>query len=259
MGAEVVKHDDIACVQLRHQHHLHVRLERRCVRGAGERQWCPHTVQAQRGDDGQRPPGSGHWADRTLTPGRPSVGRGHCRVDPGFIHKNQPFRLDLLHLPSESASLLLDVRPAALGGMQGLLLVGQTKATQGIPDCCQRTAKAALLLQLLQRRVVLLPDQPPKSLLVATTQGGSWSTAVWFGSQSAGVASSLEQPNDKREADAEPSGDLSLGAFPVIDGRRHTLTEIKRVGCHGSLLLFHCHSVSLRVRLSPLSLSATRF
>jgi hypothetical protein len=49
---------------------------------------------------------------------------------------------------------------------------------------------------------------------------------VWFGSQSAGLASSLEQPNDKRAADAEPSGDLSLGAFPVIDGRR-PLTEIK--------------------------------
>ena len=157
MGAEVVKHDDIARVQLRHQHHLHVSLERRRVRGARERQWCPHPVQAQRGDDRQRPPGRGNWAARTLTPRRPSVGRSHCCVDPRLIHKNQPFRLDLLHLPSESVSLLLDVRPAAFGSMQGLLLIGQTKATQGIPDGRQRPAKAGLLLCVTRLPGVLNP------------------------------------------------------------------------------------------------------
>src|SRR5512135_1258798 len=255
---EVVKHDDIACVQLRRQYHLHIGSERPCVRGARERQWCPHTVQAQRGDDGHRPPGSGHRADRTFTPWRPCVGRGHCRVDPGFIHKNQPFWLDLSHLPPEPPSLLLDIRPAALGSMQGFLLVGQTKATQCVPDRRQRAVKAALLLQLLQRRVVLLPDQPPKSLLVAATQGGFRSTTMWFGSQSASLASPLKQPDDKREANTEPSGNLPLGTFPEIDGRCYPFTEIERVGCHGSLLLFHCHSISLRVRLSLFSPSATR-
>src|SRR5271157_2142644 len=35
VGAEVVKHDDIACVQLRHHHRLHVRLERCCVVAPG--------------------------------------------------------------------------------------------------------------------------------------------------------------------------------------------------------------------------------
>jgi hypothetical protein len=54
---------------------------------------------------------------------------------------------------------------------------------------------------------------------------------MWFGSQSASLASPLKQPDDKREADAEPSRDLSLGALLVIDGRRHPLTEIGRVGC----------------------------
>src|SRR5512142_1069422 len=230
MGLEVVNHDDIASVQLRHPHHLRVGSERRCVGGARERQGCPHAVQAQRGDEGHRPPGSGHRADRTFTPWRPSVDRGPCRVDPGLTHKNQPFWLVLLHLLSESASLPLNLRPAALGSTQGLLLGGQTEAAQAIPDRRQRTAKAALLLQLLQRGVVLLLNQPPQPLLIEPTQGGSRFTAVWLGSQGAGLASPLEQPDDQREANAEPSGDRSLGAFPVIDGRRDPLTEIHRVG-----------------------------
>src|SRR3974377_1643999 len=258
VGAEVVKHDDVACVQLRHQHHLHVRLERRRVRGARERQWCPHPVQAQRGNDGQRPPGSGDWADRTFTPRRPSVGWSHCRVDPRFIHKNQPFRLDPPHFLSKSPSLLLYVRPAALVGVQGLLLVGQTEATQGAPDGRQRAAKAALPLQLVQRGVVLVPDQSSKSLLVATTRGGSRSTAVRLGSQGAGLATPLQQPDDERQADAEPSSDLPLGSFPVIDCRRESLAEIYRVGGHGSILLLPCHSISSRVRLPLFSESATR-
>ena len=91
VGAEVVKHNNITRMQLWHQHHLHVRLKRRGVCGTGECQWCSHPIQAQRGDDGQRSPGSGDRTDRTFTPRCPSVSRSHCRVDPRLIHKNQPF------------------------------------------------------------------------------------------------------------------------------------------------------------------------
>ena len=159
---------------------------------------------------------------------------------------------------SEPPSLLLYVRPAALVGVQGLLLVGQSEATQGAPDGRQCAAEAALLLQLFQLGVVLVPDQSSKSLLVATTQGGSRSTAVRLGSQGASLAPPLQQPDDERQADAEPSSDHPLGSFPVIDRRRDSLTEIYRVGCHGSILLVHCHSISSRVRLSLFSQSAIR-
>ncbi len=114
VGTQIVKHHDFARMQLWHQHRVHVRLERRRICGARERQWCPHPVQAQRGDDGYRPPRSGDRAVSSFASRRPSVGRSHCCVDPRLIHKNQPFRLDPPHLPSESPALLLDVRPVSL-------------------------------------------------------------------------------------------------------------------------------------------------
>src|SRR5208337_167637 len=45
-----------------------------------------------------------------------------------------------------------------------------------------------------------------------------------------------QQPDDERQANAGPSGDLPLGNFPVINCR-DSLAEIHRVGCHGGILL----------------------
>ena len=63
----------------------------------------------------------------------------------------------------------------------------------------------------------------------------------------------LQQPDNERKTDAEPSNDLTLGAFPMINCRRDSLAEVIRAGCHGSLLLFSCPSVGLRFPLHALS------
>ena len=56
MGLQVVKHHDVAGMQLRHQHHVHVRLERRRIGGARKSQRCQHPAQPQRCDHAHRPP-----------------------------------------------------------------------------------------------------------------------------------------------------------------------------------------------------------
>jgi hypothetical protein len=186
------------------------------------------------------------------------VCRRHCRVDTGLVHKNQPFWLDSPHVPSKSPPLVLHIRPGAFAGVQGLFLVGQTQAAEGAPNGGQAAPETTSLLQLVQGGVVLFVDQLPKPLLILRTQSRCRPTAVRLGSQHMGFTTSLKQPDDKRKTNAEPSGDLTLGAFPIVDRGRDSLAEIHRVGCHGSLLLLHCHSVSLRIHLPELSLSATR-
>src|SRR5271165_1226158 len=54
-----------------------------------------------------------------------------------------------------------------------------------------------------------------------------------LGAQGAGVPTPLEQSGDERDTDAESLGDLTLGAFALIDRRRNTLPEIHRIGSHG--------------------------
>src|SRR5208337_1568351 len=223
------------------------------IGGAGKSQRSQHPAQPQRCDHAHRPPRGGDRDDSTLASRRPGMGRSHGRVDPRLIHKNQPFWLDSPHLPLVSPSFLLHVRPLPLAGVQRLLLVGQTKPTQGAPDSRQGAGEASLLLQLVQRGVGLLFDQLAQSLLVAWTQCGIRPTAVRLGSQGAGVATALQQPDNERKTDAEPSNDLTLGAFPMINCRRDSLAEVIRAGCHGSLLLFSCPSVGLRFPLHALS------
>jgi hypothetical protein len=89
---------------------------------------------------------------------------------------------------------------------------------------------------LLQGGVGLVADQFREALLVVRPQTRRRATAVRLGVQSAGAAAPLEQADDEREADAEPSGDLTLGALTVIDGRRDPLAKILRVRTHDSLL-----------------------
>ena len=90
--------------------------------------------------------------------------------------------------------------------------------------------------QLLQGGVGLLADQFGEALLLVGAQGRGRATAVRLGVQGAGLAAAPEQAEDEGEADAEPSGDLALGALAMIDGRRDPLAKILRVGTHDALL-----------------------
>jgi len=90
---------------------------------------------------------------------------------------------------------------------------------------------------LLQGGVGLLTDQFLEALPIIRTQGRGRASSVGLGVQRVGDAASLEQAEDEGEADAEPSGDLALGALTMIDRRRDPLAKILRVGAHGCLLL----------------------
>ena len=50
-------------------------------------------------------------------------------------------------------------------------------------------------------------------------------TPVRLGVESVGVTAALEQADDKREVDAEPSGNLALRALVMIDRRRDPLAK----------------------------------
>ena len=62
-------------------------------------------VQPQGRNHRDCPPGGGGRADYPLPPRRPAVGRRQRRSDPRLVDENQPFRLDLSHLPSEPTRL----------------------------------------------------------------------------------------------------------------------------------------------------------
>ena len=68
-------------------------------------------VQPQGRNHRDCPPGGGGRADYPLPPRRPAVGRRQRRSDPRLVDENQPFRLDLSHLPSEPTALLLHIGP----------------------------------------------------------------------------------------------------------------------------------------------------
>jgi hypothetical protein len=145
-------------------------------------------------------------------------------------------RLDRFHRATERAAFLLDIGTVSLIGVLGLLLAGQSQAAQGPPQGCQTASEAAPLAQLLQGGVGLLADQFREASPVVRPQGKGRATPVRLRVQGAGVAASLEQADDEREVDAEPSGDLALGALMMINCGRNPLAQILRVGTHDDLL-----------------------
>ncbi len=240
MGGQVVPYDHVAGVQLRHQHLLDIRLERRGVGRPREHQGGTYPVQTQRGDHGQRFPRAGGRADGPLAARGPAVGLGHRRGHPRLVHENQPFRLDPLHLPPERPPLLLDVGPVALVGVLGLLLAGQSLSPQGAPDRRQAAVEATPLLQLVQGVVVVLPDQIFQAPQVVRAQHGGRAAPVRLRGQRILLTPPLQQPGDERDADSEEAGDLALRALVLIHGRRDPLPQVYRRGTHGRYLLIRC-------------------
>ena len=117
--------------------------------------------------------------------------------------------------------------------MQGLLLVGQAEAAEGAPEGRQGAVEAAPLLQLFQGGIGVLGDPHRQSYLFGETEDRPRPAAVGLGGQGAGVPTPLEESGDERDTDAKSLGDLTFGAFALIDRRRNTLPEIHRIGSHG--------------------------
>jgi hypothetical protein len=108
--------------------------------------------------------------------------------------------------------------------MQHFLFGTQAEAMQGMPS--------RPFLQLLESRIRVLGDQSGQASPVREAQSPLSASIMSFRGQRAGLAPWLQHSIHEREADAEPLGDLALGAFPCVDGRRNPLTEIHRVMPH---------------------------
>ena len=232
VGLDVVEDHHVACVQLRHQHLIHVRLERRRVGRSREGQRGTHSLRPQRRDQGGRLPRSGCRVHGPCTARRPGVSRRHRRGDPRLVHEDQPLRLDLPDLASERTSVLLHLGAVPLVGVQALLLVGQAPTPHGLPQRLQAAGEAAPPLQFVQGGVGLLSDQFVEPPMVVLVQGRRRSTAMRPGLQRAGLAASLEPSGDGGGIDAEDAGDLADRALMVIDRREDPLAEVRRVGPH---------------------------
>src|SRR5271166_1770093 len=233
VGFEVVEDHHVPWAEFRDQYLIHIGLERLRVGRPGENQRRPHTIQTQRRDHRRRTPRGGDRADGPLAPRRPSVGRRHRRVDARLVDEYQAFRVNLLYLPPISPSLGLYLGIVPLTAVQGLLLGGLAEPAEGAPDGRQGAGEAAPLLQLVQGGIGMLGDQHRQSYLFGETEDRPRPAAVGLGGQGAGVPTPLEQSGDERDTDAESLGDLTLGAFALIDRRRNTLPEIHRIGSHG--------------------------
>ena len=83
----------------------------------------------------------------------------------------------------------------------------------------------------------MLGDPHLQSYLFGETEDRPRPAAVGLGGQGAGVPTPLEESGDERDTDAKSLGDLTVGAFALIDRRRNTLPEIHRMGPMVSLLL----------------------
>src|SRR5512135_1775693 len=237
VGLQVVQHHHVARVSSRHQHLVHVRLERCRVGGSRERQRGANPVPPQRRDQRHRLPRGGRRGDGPLAARRPGVGRGHLRGDPRLVPENQVFRLDLPDLAPKRAPLLLHLGPVPLAGVPALLLAGQASMAQGEPQGLQAAGEAASLPQLLQRGVGLLADQVGEALLVVGPQGRGRAATVGLGGERPGAAPPLEQADDEGGAEAEGPCDLADRTLVMFDRRRDALAEVHRIGAHSRYLL----------------------
>ena len=94
MTGQVVKNDNIASTQRRHQLGCDVEIEHLRVHSPVEDPGCVHPVMAQRSDKGLGAPvAEGRMIDQALPAWGPAGGLGHVGLDRGFVNEGQPFQM----------------------------------------------------------------------------------------------------------------------------------------------------------------------
>jgi len=93
--AEIVHDDDVAGLEYRYEQLLDIGTETLAIDRSVEDTWCGQPVAAQRAEEGQCAPVAVRGeAAQALAAGCPSAQRRHVGLDPCFIDKDQPARIE---------------------------------------------------------------------------------------------------------------------------------------------------------------------
>ena len=93
--AEIVHHDDVAGFECRHEKLLDIGSEAFAVDRAVEDTRCGEPITAQRAEEGERAPVAVRGkAPEAFAPRPPAPKRRHVGLDPGFVDKDQPLRIE---------------------------------------------------------------------------------------------------------------------------------------------------------------------
>ena len=103
MAAEIVEDDDVALFQGRNEDLLDVELEERAVDRTVDDPRRSDAIEAQRPDEGHRPPVTVRNALlEALAAWPPAAQRGHVGLDPGLVDEHEPLGIDatLIRFPA---------------------------------------------------------------------------------------------------------------------------------------------------------------
>src|SRR5262249_32840130 len=146
----------------------------------------------------------------------------------GFVHEDQPARVDAGHLLAEIPPLLRDLGAALFLGTGDLLLARRPQFVQGATDGHEAARGAEPLAASLEGGIGLLADQLPEPLPILRAEDRRVAAAMGFGSEGAGAAVGSQRPRDEGDADQGPPSDLAPGTLPALDRIEDPLSEILR-------------------------------